>query len=101
MAQQTRCLTRLKMKGWIYWPASLTMAPMQTILIILLIAAMGATVFFLIRGVVAFIKTTEADLMGEGPNQSGFRQNKAMQGRIIMQAVAVGIVLLLLLLLGR
>ncbi|MEM8697464.1 MAG: twin transmembrane helix small protein [Pseudomonadota bacterium] len=74
---------------------------MQIFLIILLIAAMGATVFFLIRGIVAFLKTTEADLMGDGVNQSGVKQNKAMQGRIIMQAVAVVIVVLLLLLMGR
>ena len=74
---------------------------MQIFLIILLIGAMGATVFFLIRGIVAFLKTTEADLMGEGINQSGVKQNKAMQGRIIMQAAAVLIVVLLLLLMGR
>lgn len=75
--------------------------PMQTILIILLIAAMGATVYFLIRGIVQFLKTTEQDLMGDGPNMSGHRQNKAMQGRIAMQAVAVVICVLLLLLMGR
>lgn len=69
---------------------------MQIILIILLIAAMAATVFFLIRGIIAFLKTTEADLMGEGMNRSGLAQNKAMQGRIIMQAVAAVIVVLLL-----
>ncbi|MGP1351870.1 MAG: twin transmembrane helix small protein [Parasphingopyxis sp.] len=71
---------------------------MQIFLTVLLIAAMAATVFFLIRGIVAFLKTTEADLMGEGPNRSGMKQNKAMQGRIIMQGVAVAIVVLLLLL---
>lgn len=74
---------------------------MQPILIILLVAAMGGTVFFLVRGIIAFLKTTEADLMGDGPNQSGRLQNKAMQGRILMQAVAVAIVVLLLLLMGR
>lgn len=74
---------------------------MQTILIIALIAAMAATVFFLIRGIVQFLKTTEADLTGDGPNESGRLQNKAMQGRIAMQAVAVVVVVLLLLLMGR
>lgn len=74
---------------------------MQILLILLLIAAMGATVFFLVRGIVAFLKTTEEDLMGDGPNRSGMAQNKAMQGRIIMQAAAVAIVVLLLLLMGR
>jgi len=71
---------------------------MQILLTILLVAAMIATVFFLIRGIVAFLRTTEADLMGDGPNQSGLKQNKAMQGRIVMQAAAVLIVVLLLLL---
>lgn len=74
---------------------------MQILLIILLVAAMGATVFFLVRGIVAFLKTTEADLMGDGLNRSGLTQNKAMQGRIAMQAVALVIVVLLLLLMGR
>ena len=74
---------------------------MQILLIILLIAAMAATVFFLVRGIIAFLKTTEADLMGDGPNLSGRAQNKAMQGRIVMQAVAVVIIVLLLLLMGR
>ncbi|MCA1748351.1 MAG: twin transmembrane helix small protein [Sphingomonadales bacterium] len=74
---------------------------MQTILVILLVAAMGATVFFLVRGIVQFLRTTEADLKGEGPNQSARLQNRAMQGRIAMQAIAVVIVVLLLLLMGR
>ena len=74
---------------------------MQTILIIALIAAMAATVFFLVRGIVQFLRTTEADLKGDGPNLSGRAQNKAMQGRIAMQAIAVVVVVLLLLLMGR
>ncbi len=74
---------------------------MEIFLTIALVLAMAATVFFLIRGIVAFIKTTEADLMGDGPNESGRAQNKAMQGRVAMQAVAIVIVVLLLLLMGR
>lgn len=74
---------------------------MQTLLILLLGLAMIATVFFLVRGIVAFLKTTESDLMGDGPNMSGRAQNKAMQGRIAMQAVAVLIVVILLVMTGR
>ncbi len=74
---------------------------MQPLLIILLVLAMLATVFFLVRGIVAFIRTTEADLTGDGPNMSGRAQNKAMQGRIAMQAAAVLIVVLLLVMAGR
>ncbi len=50
-----------------------TLRVMQIFLTILLVAAMIATVFFLIRGIVAFLRTTEADLMGDGPNQSGLQ----------------------------
>lgn len=73
---------------------------MQTFLTILLILAMIATVFMLVRGVVAFLQTAEADLKsdGVGPSASGLKQNKAMMGRVLFQAVAVVIVVLLLLL---
>lgn len=74
---------------------------MQIVLTILLIAAMLATVFFLVRGIIAFLKTTEQDLMGDGPNMSGRAQNKAMQGRIAMQAAAVVVAVLLLVMMGR
>jgi hypothetical protein len=69
---------------------------MNVFLTILLIAAMAATVFALVRGVIAFIKTTEADLMGNGPSQSGLKQNKAMQMRILFQGLAIIIIILLL-----
>lgn len=76
------------------------MADMTTFLALLLIAAMLATLAMLIRGVVAFLRTTEADLkaQGTGPSQSGVRQNKAMMGRIFFQAIAVLIAALLMLL---
>lgn len=69
---------------------------MNVFLTILLIAAMIATVVVLVRGVIAFIKTTEADLMGTGPSQSGLKQNKAMQMRILFQGLAIIIIILLL-----
>lgn len=73
---------------------------MSTFLTILLIAAMIATVFMLVRGVVVFLKTTEADLKSgaTGPSASGVKQNKAMMGRIFFQAIAVLIAALILLL---
>jgi hypothetical protein len=74
---------------------------MQIFLTALLVAAMAATVFFLVRGIVAFLKTTEEDLLGDGLNKSGLAQNKAMQGRIIMQAAAILIVVVMLLVIGR
>jgi hypothetical protein len=73
---------------------------MTVFLSLLLVAAMGATVFMLVRGIVTFLKTTEADLkaQGTGPSASGLKQNKAMMGRILFQAVAIVIAALLLML---
>jgi NADH:ubiquinone oxidoreductase subunit 6 (subunit J) len=71
---------------------------MQIFLIILLILAMIGAVVMLVRGVVAFLQTTEADLKSGsvGPSQSGLRQNKMMMGRIGFQAIAVLIVVLII-----
>ena len=71
----------------------------NTFLIILLVAAMIATVVALVRGVVAFLKTTEADLKGDGtgPSASSVKQNKAMMQRVIFQALAILIVVVILL----
>jgi hypothetical protein len=71
----------------------------NALLIILLIAAMAATVFMLVRGIVTFLKTTEEDLKSgsAGPSQSSLKQNKAMMGRITFQAAAILIVALILL----
>lgn len=73
---------------------------MNAFLIILLVLAMLGAAFMLIRGIVAFLKTTEEELksQGAGPSASGLQQNKAMFGRIAFQAGAVLIVALLLLL---
>lgn len=74
---------------------------MQLFLALLLIAAMLATVVALVRGIVIFLKTTEADLNGTGPSESGLRSNKMMQARVLFQAAAIFIVALLLLLAGK
>jgi arginine exporter protein ArgO len=68
-------------------------------LIILIIAAAGGVVFSLVRGVVAFLKTTEEELKSgaTGPSQSSLKQNKAMMARVTFQAAAVLIVAVLLL----
>ncbi len=70
----------------------------NTFLILLLVAAMIATVVALVRGVVAFLKTTEEDLKGDGvgPSASSVKQNKAMMHRVIFQAVAILILVVLL-----
>lgn len=73
---------------------------MQTFLSLLLIAAMIATVVALVRGVIAFLRTTEAELKSDsaGPSPSAMKQNKAMMNRVLFQAGAIVIVVLLLVL---
>ena len=73
---------------------------MSTILIILLIFAMGGALFALIRGIVAFLQTTQEDLNSPdgGVSRSAERQNKAMFMRVGFQAAAVVLVVLILLL---
>lgn len=74
---------------------------MSTILIIALVLAMIATVVALVRGIIAFLQTTEADLKGVGPSQPGLRSNQMMRARIMFQALAVLIVVAIMALAGR
>jgi len=74
---------------------------MSTFLALLLIAAMIATLVALVRGIVIFLKNTQADLKGEGPSDASLRSNRMMQQRIMWQAIAIVIAVLLLILLGR
>ena len=77
------------------------MNAMNTFLVILLVAAMIATLVALVRGIVTFITATEADLKGTGPAASSLKSNKMMQFRIFFQALAVFIVVLILFISGR
>lgn len=71
---------------------------MQVFLILLLVAAMIATLVALVRGIVTFLKTTEEELKGgTGPSASALKSNKMMQQRILFQALAVLIAVVLLL----
>ena len=72
---------------------------MSTFLILLLVLLMGLTLFSLIRGVVAFLKTTKIDLetgQGETATDMQLLQNKMMFNRIKYQALAVVVVGILL-----
>jgi hypothetical protein len=60
---------------------------MNAILIILLLAAMGATAYVLVRGVMA---------MASGKDISGERQQDYMRKRVLFQAIAIVIVILIL-----
>ncbi|NNE50352.1 MAG: hypothetical protein HKM91_08495 [Altererythrobacter sp.] len=72
---------------------------MNVILIIALVMLMALVVFSLVRGVVAFLKTTKIDLEsgeGETVKEMQLMQNKAMFARIKYQALAVAVVAILL-----
>lgn len=70
---------------------------MNTFLIILLALAMIATVVALVRGIVVFLKTTEASLKSDADGKAAMlKQNKMMVNRIIFQGAAVLIVVILL-----
>jgi hypothetical protein len=72
---------------------------MHVILIIALVILMALVVFSLVRGVVAFLKTTKIDLEsgeGETVKEMQLMQNKAMFARIKYQALAVAVVAILL-----
>ena len=64
---------------------------MNTILVILLILAMGATAYVLVRGVMA---------MASGKDISGERQQNYMRKRVLFQAVAIVIVILIIAMAG-
>ena len=64
---------------------------MNILLIILLVAAMAATVYVLVRGVMT---------MAQGKEMSSEQQHKWMQKRVQFQALAIVIVILILLAAG-
>ena len=76
---------------------------MNTLLVIALILAMGATLFALIRGIIAFLQATKEQLNspGNGPSPSSLKQNRMMMNRILFQAAAIIIVAILLLMKGN
>jgi len=71
-------------------------------LALLLVAAMLATLFILIKGLVNMAGTTSQDLegTGDGPSPRALKSQKLMQQRILLQAVAIGIIALILMMLS-
>ena len=76
---------------------------MNTFLAIVLVAAMAATLFALVRGIIAFLQESTANVRNgdSGPTSTQLKSNKMMQQRIFFQALAVIIVVVLLMLNGR
>jgi hypothetical protein len=62
---------------------------MQTLLIILIVLAAGATLFVLAKGVIG---------MAQGKDITGARSQELMRKRVMFQAIAIILVVLLLLL---
>ncbi len=71
--------------------AGLDSCPMNTFLFILLLIAMGAVLYVLVRGVIA---------MANGKDVTGEVQQGYMQKRVLYQAVAIVIVILILAMAG-
>jgi Na+(H+)/acetate symporter ActP len=70
---------------------------MNIMFIILIIVAMGAVVFAVVRGLHAFADMQPADLDEDGIPKSLSRQNKMMFSRVKWQAIAIiGLVLLVM-----
>jgi len=72
---------------------------MTTLLVIALVVLMGLVVYSLVRGIVAFLKSTKMDLEQEDTGtatEMQLMQNKMMFARIKYQALAVVVVAVLL-----
>ena len=72
---------------------------MTYVLVPVLLVLMGLVAYSLIRGIVAFLKTTKIDLeTGEGETATDMQlaQNKAMFARIKYQALAIVVVAIIL-----
>ena len=75
---------------------------MHIVLVILLVGLMIATVVALVRGIIAFLQESSAQVRsGEGPSTAALKSNKMMQQRIMFQAGAILVVVLILFAAGR
>jgi hypothetical protein len=72
---------------------------MNYILVPVLLVLMGLVAFSLIKGIIAFLKTTKIDLeTGESETATDMQlaQNKAMFARIKYQALAIAVVAIIM-----
>ena len=71
---------------------------MNTLLVIVLIAAVAYVVISLVRGIIAFLQSTKLDLESDGDRarEMQLKQNRMMFARIKYQALAVVVVAILL-----
>ena len=72
---------------------------MNYVLVPVLLVLLGLVAYSLIRGIIAFLKTTKIDLeTGEGSTATDMQlaQNKAMFARIKYQALAIAVVAIIM-----
>jgi hypothetical protein len=74
---------------------------MALFLVLLLVAALIAVLFTLVRGLVTMAQATDDDWKGPGPSPRALKSNKLMQNRVLLQAGAILIIVLLLLVAGH
>lgn len=74
---------------------------MNTFLVLLLIAAMIAVVVALVRGIVSFLAEGTAQAKGSGPSEQSLKSNRMMQQRVLFQAIAILLVVVILFMAGR
>ena len=78
------------------------MSGINTFLVILLVAAMIATLVALVRGIISFLQEGTAQVKnGDGPSSASLKSNRMMQMRIFYQALAILIVVAILFAAGR
>lgn len=77
---------------------------MQIFLVLLLVAALIATVVALVRGIISFLQAASDEARGiesTGPSATQLKSNRMMQQRILFQALAILVVVVLLFAAGR
>jgi hypothetical protein len=70
---------------------------MNVFLVILFVIIAAMVVLALVRGLIAFLQMTKEDLENPGITKSHQMQNKMMFARVKYQAIAVGILVVLML----
>lgn len=73
---------------------------MSYILILMIVAAAGAVVYALVRGLIAFANMEPGDVDADGITASHKKQNQMMFARVKYQAIAIVLVVILLVLAG-
>ena len=73
---------------------------MNYILILMIVAAAGAVVYALVRGLIAFANMEPGDVDADGITASHKKQNEMMFARVKYQAIAVVLVVILLVVAG-